>query len=136
MEGVVTRGYPIPMLDKEFVYKVCPFPDGTRYDVYELRYDDLGTGTEWTHFRCWEDGRFTGVHGEWVRDGMWALDLPEKVNAVHDERGMSVARCCFVWWLLAKQLGFPPEIAHMIFIYSLPSKRLILFIKNEEGRVV
>lgn len=130
-EGGVIRGYEIPMLDKTFVVKVCPFPAGTRYTVHELWFDDFGNGIKWTHFHCWEDGRFTGIHGEWARDGMWSLDLPEKVDATHDERAMSTPRCCFVWWLLAKQLGFPPEIARMIIIYSLPTKRFVAFIKNE-----
>ncbi len=130
--AVVMRGISIPILDYEFVKKVCPFPAGTEYYIYELKFTpppDMCV-LYWTHYKRNSDGTFTGLKGEYPPDGTREFEA-EMTDWIHYELGITRSNYAKARFVLKNSLfhHLPAEMRRLIMRKMCNVKRIFMFYK-------
>ncbi len=124
------RGYSIPCLDIDLVRNIDPFPPGTEFEVYEIKFTLDGQIEYWTHYRVWSDGTYTSIAGTYPPQGTYEFSA-DKPDHLHVELGMSARDLALYRFVMRHaEHGLPPEMRRMIMKRMCVEKRLFYFYKR------
>ncbi len=122
----------IPSLDADLVARVCRFPPGTAYDVYELKFfppPPLGKVEYWTHYHINADGTYVVLPGDFSL--LPARDfVTDSVDHVHVELGITRSTLTLCRYALRNaNPTLPIELAYMVVERARTAKRILFFYK-------